>query len=153
VRDLHAHCAHVGHAGFAHCHIARQKAKRGLLRVELAGLTPIVSGICRPFGSSGSVSAQCIGNSDFAGQFRRCRAAMAIHDEPNGRQIPEHDRSQTRQARRESPRFAFPGYMTMGETGMADMGTMGMKVPHNSLPMVGGVVVRLHHPWAACLPC
>ena len=26
----------------------------------------------------------------------------------------------------------------MGETGMADMGTMGMKVPHNSLPMVGG---------------
>jgi len=32
----------------------------------------------------------------------------------------------------------LPGYMTMGETGMADMGTMGMKVPHNSLPMVGG---------------
>ena len=28
--------------------------------------------------------------------------------------------------------------MTMGETGMAEMGTMGMKVPHNSLPMVGG---------------
>ena len=26
----------------------------------------------------------------------------------------------------------------MGETGMADMGTMGMKVPHNSLPMIGG---------------
>ena len=32
----------------------------------------------------------------------------------------------------------LPGYMTMGATGMADMGTMGMKVPHNSLPMVGG---------------
>ena len=32
----------------------------------------------------------------------------------------------------------LPGYMTMGQTGMADMGTMGMQVPHNSLPMVGG---------------
>jgi len=27
--------------------------------------------------------------------------------------------------------------MTMGETGMADMGEMGMKVPRNSVPMVG----------------
>ena len=26
----------------------------------------------------------------------------------------------------------------MGENGMADMGTMGMPVPRNSLPMVGG---------------
>ena len=32
---------------------------------------------------------------------------------------------------------AVPGYMTMGETGMADMGDMGMAVPRNSLPMVG----------------
>src|SRR5213080_3717271 len=32
----------------------------------------------------------------------------------------------------------LPGYMTMGETGMADMGTMGMPVPRNSLPMMGG---------------
>ena len=30
------------------------------------------------------------------------------------------------------------GYMTMGETGMASMGEMGMKVPRNSLPMAGG---------------
>src|SRR5260221_4813241 len=29
------------------------------------------------------------------------------------------------------------GYMTMGESGMADMGEMGMPVPHNSIPMVG----------------
>jgi Transposase, Mutator family len=29
------------------------------------------------------------------------------------------------------------GYMTMGESGMAGMGNMGMKVPRNSLPMVG----------------
>jgi hypothetical protein len=29
------------------------------------------------------------------------------------------------------------GYMTMGETGMAGMGDMGMRVPRNSLPMVG----------------
>ncbi len=32
----------------------------------------------------------------------------------------------------------LPGYMTMGTEGMADMGDMGMKVPRNSLPMVGG---------------
>ncbi|MDB6130383.1 MAG: multicopper oxidase protein [Verrucomicrobiales bacterium] len=31
-----------------------------------------------------------------------------------------------------------PGYMTMGETGMAEMGEMGMKSPTNSIPMVGG---------------
>jgi FtsP/CotA-like multicopper oxidase with cupredoxin domain len=33
----------------------------------------------------------------------------------------------------------LPGYMTMGETGMAEMGEMGMAVPRNSIPMVGGV--------------
>lgn len=32
----------------------------------------------------------------------------------------------------------LPAYMTMGDTGMADMGAMGMSVPPNSLPMVGG---------------
>ena len=31
----------------------------------------------------------------------------------------------------------MPGYMTMGEAGMAEMGEMGMKVPRNSLPMIG----------------
>ena len=31
-----------------------------------------------------------------------------------------------------------PGYMTMGQTGMADMGNMQMGVPKNSIPMVGG---------------
>ncbi len=31
-----------------------------------------------------------------------------------------------------------PGYMVMGQTGMGDMGDMGMPVPANSLPMVGG---------------
>ncbi|MBV9946388.1 MAG: multicopper oxidase domain-containing protein, partial [Myxococcales bacterium] len=35
-------------------------------------------------------------------------------------------------------REALPGYMTMGQTGMADMGEMGMAVPENSIPMVGG---------------
>ena len=30
-----------------------------------------------------------------------------------------------------------PGYMTMGEHGMGDMALMGMKVPDNSIPMVG----------------
>jgi hypothetical protein len=31
----------------------------------------------------------------------------------------------------------LPGYMTMGENGMADMGAMGMSIPPNSVPMVG----------------
>ena len=31
-----------------------------------------------------------------------------------------------------------PGYMAMGQTGMGDMGDMGMPVPANSLPMIGG---------------
>jgi FtsP/CotA-like multicopper oxidase with cupredoxin domain len=31
----------------------------------------------------------------------------------------------------------LPGYMTMGQRGMADMGEMGMQVPRNSIPMVG----------------
>jgi FtsP/CotA-like multicopper oxidase with cupredoxin domain len=34
-------------------------------------------------------------------------------------------------------RKLVPGYMTMGDTGMGDMGEMGMKVPRNSLPMIG----------------
>jgi manganese oxidase len=32
----------------------------------------------------------------------------------------------------------LPGYMTMGQTGMAEMAEMGMPVPKNSIPMVGG---------------
>jgi hypothetical protein len=30
-----------------------------------------------------------------------------------------------------------PGYMTMGENGMAEMGEMGMSIPPNSVPMIG----------------
>ena len=35
-------------------------------------------------------------------------------------------------------RAVVPGYMTMGEAGMADMGAMGMKMPPNTAPMMGG---------------
>ena len=35
-------------------------------------------------------------------------------------------------------RKLLPGYMTMGSTGMGDMGDMGMPVMRNSIPMVGG---------------
>ncbi len=38
----------------------------------------------------------------------------------------------------ERVRQLLPGYMTMGQTGMGDMGDMGMTVPANSIPMVGG---------------
>jgi FtsP/CotA-like multicopper oxidase with cupredoxin domain len=38
----------------------------------------------------------------------------------------------------EHMRKVVPGYMTMGQTGMADMGDMGMPVPPNSIPMLGG---------------
>ena len=34
-------------------------------------------------------------------------------------------------------RSLLPGYMTMGQEGMGDMGDMGMQMPHNSIPMVG----------------
>jgi manganese oxidase len=34
-------------------------------------------------------------------------------------------------------RAFLPGYMTMGEDGMAEMGEMGMSIPPNSVPMVG----------------
>lgn len=34
-------------------------------------------------------------------------------------------------------REALPGYMTMGQAGMADMAEMGMEVPPNSIPMLG----------------
>jgi len=36
-------------------------------------------------------------------------------------------------------RKMIPGYMTMGEAGMGDMGEMGMPSPRNSIPMVGGL--------------
>lgn len=32
----------------------------------------------------------------------------------------------------------LPNYMTMGQNGMGDMAEMGMEVPQNSIPMVGG---------------
>ncbi|QOV92397.1 multicopper oxidase family protein [Humisphaera borealis] len=35
-------------------------------------------------------------------------------------------------------RKLLPDYMTMGQHGMGDMGDMGMAVPPNSIPMVGG---------------
>ena len=34
-------------------------------------------------------------------------------------------------------RSFLPGYMTMGQDGMAEMGDMGMRMPPNSVPMVG----------------
>jgi hypothetical protein len=37
----------------------------------------------------------------------------------------------------ERVRKVVPGYMTMGQTGMAEMGDMGMPVPPNSIPMLG----------------
>jgi hypothetical protein len=38
----------------------------------------------------------------------------------------------------EQVRGLLPNYMTMGHTGMGEMATMGMAVPKNSIPMVGG---------------
>lgn len=38
----------------------------------------------------------------------------------------------------EQMRVLLPDYMTMGHTGMGDMEDMGMPVPSNSIPMVGG---------------
>jgi FtsP/CotA-like multicopper oxidase with cupredoxin domain len=38
----------------------------------------------------------------------------------------------------EKVRRLLPEYMTMGESGMGEMAAMGMAVPRNSIPMVGG---------------
>lgn len=38
----------------------------------------------------------------------------------------------------EQVRPLLPGYMTMGQAGMGDMADMGMRVPENSIPMMGG---------------
>lgn len=38
----------------------------------------------------------------------------------------------------EQVRKVLPGYMTMGQAGGGDMGDMGMAVPPNSIPMLGG---------------
>jgi FtsP/CotA-like multicopper oxidase with cupredoxin domain len=38
----------------------------------------------------------------------------------------------------EKVRSLLPNYMTMGQEGMGDMGEMGMKMPSNSIPMLGG---------------
>jgi hypothetical protein len=38
----------------------------------------------------------------------------------------------------ERVRKLVPGYMTMGQTGMGEMADMGMPVPRNSIPMLGG---------------
>jgi hypothetical protein len=35
-------------------------------------------------------------------------------------------------------RKLLPDYMTMGQAGMGDMAEMGMRVPPNSIPMLGG---------------
>jgi FtsP/CotA-like multicopper oxidase with cupredoxin domain len=37
----------------------------------------------------------------------------------------------------EKIRALVPGYMTMGQAGMADMADMGMQIPPNSIPMLG----------------
>jgi hypothetical protein len=39
----------------------------------------------------------------------------------------------------ERVRRLLPDYMTMGQAGMSGMTEMGMAVPHNSIPMVGGI--------------
>ena len=38
----------------------------------------------------------------------------------------------------EKVRPLLPAYMTMGHTGMGEMGAMNMPVPKNSIPMRGG---------------
>jgi len=46
----------------------------------------------------------------------------------------------------------LPGYMTMGDTGMSGMGEMGMRVPRNSLPMVGAQGKHDYIDMGECLP-
>ena len=52
------------------------------------------------------------------------------HDIPNMIGVKPGDMDQ-------KVRSLLPGYMTMGEHGMGEMGEMGMPIPENSIPMVG----------------
>ena len=53
-----------------------------------------------------------------------------------GHQVPNMIGVARGKADQQTRKF-LPGYMTMGETGMAEMGDMNMKIPRNSVPMVG----------------
>jgi len=53
------------------------------------------------------------------------------HGIPNMIGVPEKEIDQMIQP-------ILPEYMTMGKVGMGDMGDMGMRVPANSIPMMGG---------------
>lgn len=46
----------------------------------------------------------------------------------------------------------LPEYVTTGEAGMGGMGEMGMPVPKNSIPMVGGKGPPATSTWAGCSP-
>ena len=54
-----------------------------------------------------------------------------------GHQIPNMIGADVKGLNRKVQRLV-PAYMTMGQDGMGDMGDMGMAVPANSIPMVGG---------------
>ena len=43
------------------------------------------------------------------------------------------------QSAEDKVRKLVPGYMAMGETGMAEMGEMQMQLPDNTLPMMAGL--------------
>ena len=51
-----------------------------------------------------------------------------------GHGAAQPDRRRARRARREASASSLPGYMTMGQTGMGDMGEMGMPVPDEQHP-------------------
>jgi Multicopper oxidase len=53
-----------------------------------------------------------------------------------GHQFPNMIGVKPGDVNKQAGRF-LSGFMTMGETGMADRGAMGMKIPKNSVPMVG----------------
>ena len=57
-------------------------------------------------------------------------------DEPNGTPDPRFTRIDRGYFDKRMRKF-LPGYMTMGQDGIGDMGDMGMKIPMNSVPMVG----------------
>lgn len=85
-----------------------------------------------PVGSTRTVEFSADNLGDWAFHCHMVHHAMNQmgHGQPNmvGVKLGELDHN---------VRKFLPGYMTMGQDGMANMGDMGMRIPPNSVPLVG----------------
>ena len=100
-------------------------------RIPIQGQTPETT-VLVPVGSTRTIEFVADEPGDWALHCHMTHHVMNQmgHDVPNMLGMRSEDIDQR-------VRRLLPGYMTMGQQGMADMPEMGMPVPPNSLPMVG----------------